>query len=58
MEFIAPKVKNGEKSTLVYRIESFSLQKLGFEALNEKNINSQIKKIGKFIENKIEQIRT
>lgn len=58
MEFIAPKVKKGEKSTLVYRIESFSLKKLGFEACDDKFFNSQIKKIGKFIENKIEHIRT
>lgn len=53
LEFIAPKVKKNEKSTLVYRIEFISLKKMGFESLNEQNMNTQIKEIGKTIESKM-----
>ena len=58
LEFIAPKVKKNQKSTLVYRIEFISLKKLGFDSLNAENMNSQIKEIGKTIENKINWTKT
>ncbi len=57
MEFIAPKVSKNQKSTLFYRIETVSLKQLGFKALNAKNIHSQIKEIGKTIENKVKRMR-
>jgi len=53
LEFIAPKVKKNQKSTLVYRLEFISLKKLGFDSLNEENMDSQIKEVGKTIESKI-----
>lgn len=58
LEFIAPKVSKNHKSTLVYRIEFISLKKLGFDSLNEDNMDSQIKEIGKTIENKINWTKT
>lgn len=58
LEFIAPKVKKNQKSTLVYRIEFISLKKLGFDTLNEENMDSQIKEIGKTIENKMNWTKT
>lgn len=58
LEFIAPKVKKNEKSTLVYRIEFISLKELGFDSLNEENMDSKIKEIGKNIESKVNWSKT
>jgi len=54
LEFIAPKISQNQKSTLVYRIDFIPLKKLGINSLDENNIDTSIKKIGEIIEQKID----
>lgn len=53
LEFIAPKVPKGQKSTLVYRIDFIPLKKLNIESLTAENMDKNIKKIGEILEQKI-----
>lgn len=53
LEFIAPKVPKGQKSTLIYRVDFISVKKFGIDSLNIENMDKNIKKIGKIIDEKI-----
>lgn len=55
VEFIAPKVPKGQKSTLVYRMDFIPIKKLGIKSLTAENMDEEMKKIGEKIENKITQ---
>lgn len=57
LEFIAPKVSKGQKSTLVYRIDFIPVKKLGIESLTAENMDKNIKKIGEVVEQKINKKR-
>jgi hypothetical protein len=57
LEFIAPKVQQGEKSTLVYRIDFIPLKKIGIDSLSAENIDENMPKLGEIIDQKIKWAR-
>ncbi|MGD9581313.1 MAG: hypothetical protein AB7V50_08060 [Vampirovibrionia bacterium] len=57
LEFIAPKVKAGQKSTLVYRIDFISLKKMQLPNLTKDNLNDTMKQAALLIDKKIDYLR-
>ncbi len=57
IEFIAPKVAQNEKSTLVYRIDFIELKDLNIDALTQESIEENIIKIGELIDQKVNWAR-
>lgn len=56
-EFIAPRVPNGQKSTLVYRADFVSLNQLGLPKLTAENMKEVLQRAAKLVEEKIDKIR-
>lgn len=57
LEFIAPRVKAGEKSTLVYRLDKVSLKEMGLPTLTKENMDKILKLAASIIEDKIALLR-
>lgn len=57
LEFIAPKVKTGKKSTIVYRMDFIPLKKMGLPELTEQNLNETMEKAANVINDEVDRMR-